>query len=114
MFYNLFLCLGSGIVTRRPLILQLIHVPRSAADRVESQDESEDTETAENDDFYDTEGTLYRTIYPSFMSSGLQKGQMFVFRVFQHFKRYILKGKKHIVTVVIWEFIIIHPMSQLI
>ena len=51
---------GSGIVTRRPLILQLIHVPRSAVEqaRVE-QNNQEPQEEENNDNFYDTEGLLY-------------------------------------------------------
>ena len=51
----IFVFTGSGIVTRRPLILQLIHVPRSAVDqaRVEQQNQEEEEN---NDNFYDTEG----------------------------------------------------------
>eukprot|EP00111_Clytia_hemisphaerica_P002853 TCONS_00008044-protein len=49
-----FLPRGSGIVTRRPLILQLIHIPRSAVDqaRIEQQPHNEEEN---NDNFYDTE-----------------------------------------------------------
>ena len=46
--------LGSGIVTRRPLVLQLIHVPRSTADQIPSP--TQDTDDEQKDDFYDTEG----------------------------------------------------------
>lgn len=64
-----FLPRGSGIVTRRPLILQLIHVPRSAAhkttgdeekeikeERIESEDENENEEGEEFEDTEDGNG----------------------------------------------------------
>jgi len=52
-----FLPRGSGIVTRRPLILQLVHIPPSKTKEVTSEEKPAVQETRESEDFYDTEDT---------------------------------------------------------